>query len=100
MAQGAIKMKKGAGGGNSGGPSAASQPKRGSRVAAPKRARAVQDAQRVKKHSQSSNPTVERRLAGLAGSAGAKLRILEKEARTGQQERDAERARNAKKKLR
>ena len=99
MAQGAIKMKKSAGGGSSssGGPAL---PKRGARVAAPKKARAVQDAMRVKKHSQSSNPQVERRLASMAGSAGAKLRILEKEARTGKKEREEEMARNAKKKLR
>ncbi|BFZ55418.1 hypothetical protein PYCC9005_002459 [Savitreella phatthalungensis] len=98
MAQGGVRLKKSTTAAAS--KTAVSQVKRGSRVAAPKKARAVQDATRVKKHSKSSNTAIERRLAAMAGNAGAKLRILAKEETDGKIERDSEIKKNDKKKLR
>ena len=94
MAQGTVKLSKNK---STSGGRAKAQPKRGTRVIAPKKAHAIGDASRIKKYSQSQNGKMESKLASLAGNAGAKLKILKQESTIGDKERAAELAKNEKK---
>ena len=93
MAQGTNKLSRP----SSAGGRAKVQPKRGSRLIAPKKAQAIGDATRIKKYSQSQNGKMESKLASLAGNAGAKLKILKQESAVGDKERAAELAKVEKK---
>lgn len=93
MAQGNNKLSKARASGGRAKP----VPKRGTRLVAPRRAQAIGDVSRVKKYSQSSNGKMETKLASLAGSAGAKLKILRQETTQGDKERAADRVKMDKK---
>lgn len=93
MAQGTAKLGRPSGSGGR----AKVLPKRGTRAIPPRKAQAIGDASRIKKHSQSQNGKMESKLASLAGNAGAKLKILKQESATGDKERAAELAKTEKK---